>query len=200
MNNKKSEIINAAIDLFAEHGIRDVPIEMIAENVSLTRSNVYYYFKKGKDEIIDSIIAMFDGMIVKNIRAITQCPCKDAASILSSLFLAFGEEESEKGRKINRIIFTNYIYEDKISKYLSERFFQSREARFSCIFEMLIASGGVKPFDTHTAARMLNKMFIATALEDTFSYPFESHELPQCLECLRKDCLNIINKILNGTF
>ena len=202
MNNKKHEIISVAIDLFAEHGIRDVPIEMIAEKVSLTRSNVYYYFKKGKDELISCIIDIFDSMIVENIKIIMQETGTDAnaESILSSLFLAFSEEESGQGRKINRIIFSNYVYEEKINKYLEERFFQSREARFFCIFEMLVSSGKIKAFDMHTAARMLNKIFIASALEDTLSYPFENHEPPQCLDCLKKDCLHIIRKILSGNF
>ena len=141
-------------------------------------------------------------MIVENIKIIMQevGTDADAESILSSLFLAFSEEESGQGRKINRIIFSNYVYEEKINKYLEERFFHSREARFSCIFEMLVSSGKIKPFDTNTAARMLNKIFIASALEDTFSYPFEKHELPQCLGCLKKDCLHIIRKILSGNF
>ena len=201
VKSRKDEIINVAIDLFAKHGTSNVSIEMIAERLSVTRPNIYYYFKN-KDAIIDSIISMFDGLIIKNIEIIQQHTevGKDAESILSNLFLSFSEEDSEQGRKINRIIFGNHEYEVKIGKYLEERFYQKREARFSCIFDMLVASGDVKPFDTESAARILNKIFIASALQDTFSYPFESHELPQCLTCLRKDCLHIIKNILDGVF
>jgi len=201
MKTSKEKIINAAIDLFAERGISDVPIEMIAGKVCISRSTFYYYFKN-KNDIIDSIINEFDGMIARNINMIKQQTetGADAESILTSLFLAFGKEDSQQGRNINRIIFANHGYDERIGNYLKERFFQKREARISCIFEMMVTSGKLKPFNTETAARMLNKFFIASALEDTFEYPFEKYEQPQCLSCLRKDCLYIIKRILSGEF
>ncbi|MCL2200508.1 MAG: TetR/AcrR family transcriptional regulator [Oscillospiraceae bacterium] len=201
MNTYRAEIINAAIDLFAEYGISNVPIKMIAVKIPISRSNFYYYFKS-KNDVIDSIINEFDGMIARSISMIKQQTETgiDAESLLTRLFLAFGKEDSQRGRKITRIIFANHGYDERIGNYLKESFFHEREARISCIFDMLVTGGKVKPLNTETAARMLNKFFIASALEDTFEYPFEKHEKPQCLNCLRKDCLYLIKKILSGEF
>ena len=199
---KKEEIINATIDLFAEHGVEKVSAKMVAKKLNVTRSIIYYYFKKGKDEIIDNILKMFDGMITENVKIIMKHADSyiDANSILSSLFITFSEEESERGRKINKIILTNYAYDEKIGKYLLEVFYKKREARFAQVFNMLIESGKVESFDTETAARILNRLFIASALEDTFFYPFEHKELSPCLANLRKDCTVIVNQILSGSF
>jgi len=198
VNLKKNRILDAAIDLFAEYGIRNVSNAMIAEKLNTVRTSINYYFPESKDEIIDSIITIFDGMIEGNIRTITDkdLSCGDAESILSSLFLAFEQDESERGRKINKIIFAEHGYEPKIKAYLEERFYQKKETRFTCIFDRLIESGIVEPFDTAEAARVLNKIFIAYALEDSFDYPFEIHEMPQCLDCLRKDCMFVLKNVV----
>jgi AcrR family transcriptional regulator len=202
LNKKKDEIISAAIDLFAEHGVGNVSLEMIAEMAVVKRPNIYYYYKGGKDDIIGDVINIFDGMIKKKVLTIMERTAEEtcAEGILSSLFMAFDTAESEMGRKLNRIMFSSYVDDMRINTYLQKTFYKNREDRFSCIFESLVGSGRAKPFDTHSAARMLNKIFIASALEDTLTYPFESNEPPQCLDCLNKDCLNIINKILDGTF
>jgi len=199
---KKEEILDAAIDLFAEYGVMDVCVKKIAIKSNVSRSNVYYHFKKGKDEIIENIFNMFSELLLKNVKTIMERMNAniDADSIVTSLFLIFDEEDSIKGRKICKIIFADHAYNKKIGDFLLEMFFKKREARYCQIFDMLIINGKVKPFDSEAAARMLCKMFVAFALEDTFLYPFECKKAPPHYEYLRKDCLHIINHILNGTF
>lgn len=50
----KTRILNAALDLFAEHGVSGTSLQMIAELVGVTKAAVYHQFKT-KDEIIIAV-------------------------------------------------------------------------------------------------------------------------------------------------
>jgi AcrR family transcriptional regulator len=47
----QSRIINAALDLFAEHGVGGTSLQMIADAIGVTKAAVYHQFK-AKDEIV----------------------------------------------------------------------------------------------------------------------------------------------------
>jgi len=197
MKKRKEIILDIAIDLFAEQGVRDVSLEMIADRAGIKRSTMYHHFKRGKDEITDGILAAFNALIAGNMpQSANHGETMSAEGILSSLYLRFSDADTERGRKINRIIFMNYGYDSIIAKYLSEVFYEKRETRFVRVFDALIASGRVKHFEPVIAARMLNRIFIAYALEDTFAYPFESDTYDQLIDRLRHDCTLFIGQLM----
>lgn len=205
MKIAKKNIIYASIDLFAEHGVQNVPIELIAERADCSRGNIYYHFKKYKDvkdEIIDHILKIFDELLKMNTPSKHECldVNADARSILSKLFFTFREADSNICRKINRIIFCDHIYVEKINKYLFEEIHQKREERLIQCFDTLIRQKKVDSFDTATAARILNSIFIVHAMEDSNNYPFKDNELPPHLEKLQNDCMFVVRQILNGHF
>jgi AcrR family transcriptional regulator len=201
MKTTKDTIVNTAIDLFAEHGVRDVSVDKIAEKLGVTKGSIYHHFQNGKDEILDHILGAFDDMIA-DIKNTTESAATDTSTekILSNLLLAFNGENTERGRKINRIIFADYVYVKKIEKYLKEVFYQRREAYFVSIFNLLVSKGKVKSFDTATAASILNRIFISYALEDTFYYPFDEGAMPPKHDAMIQDCKFIVNQILSGRF
>jgi AcrR family transcriptional regulator len=47
----KARIVNAALDLFAEHGVGGTSLQMIADHIGVTKAAVYHQFKT-KDEIV----------------------------------------------------------------------------------------------------------------------------------------------------
>jgi AcrR family transcriptional regulator len=51
----RQQIINAAIDLFYEHGFEKASLRDIARNVGITQAAIYYHFKN-KEEILYTII------------------------------------------------------------------------------------------------------------------------------------------------
>jgi AcrR family transcriptional regulator len=50
-NAAQTRIVNAAIDLFAEHGVGGTSLQMIADAVGVSKAAVYHQFKT-KDEIV----------------------------------------------------------------------------------------------------------------------------------------------------
>ena len=51
----QTRIINAALDLFAEHGVNGTSLQMIADAIGVTKAAVYHQFKT-KDEIVFAAI------------------------------------------------------------------------------------------------------------------------------------------------
>lgn len=47
----KARIVNAAIELFAEHGVGGTSLQMIADHIGVTKAAVYHQYKT-KDEIV----------------------------------------------------------------------------------------------------------------------------------------------------
>ena len=198
MKSKKAELIRAAIDLFAERGIGDVSMKMIAKKAKVSRTDTYYHFESGKNEIVDNILEMFDSIIASNMPCHAENPELSTDNILTLLFLAFYGEDAEQGRKINHIIFTNYGNDRKIGEYLAETFYYARENRFTQMFNLLIENGKIAPFDVNAASRILNRLFIAFVLEDTFT--FGNGEYTIRLDRLKSDCAIILDSILHGRF
>lgn len=202
MKVTKINIINASIDLFAEHGVGNTSVEKIAKKLGVTRGIIYYYFKDGKEEIIAEILKIFDEMIQANTPNQSEWIDinTDAKSILSKLFFAFKREESETCRKINHIIFCNYHYVKQIKHYMINKIFDEREMCLEQCFNILIKDGKLESFDTKIAARLLNRSLIATAMKDSFNPKFKKNELPPALADLQHDCMFIVHQILNGNF
>jgi AcrR family transcriptional regulator len=180
-------------------------MDMIADKSGITRSVVYHYFPNKKPEIIAHILKIFSNVIDNSMPAAMKSNAAidtdiDAEYMLMNLYLSFKKEDSERGRKISRIIFADHAYDNQINRYLSEVIYEKRKTRFTQVFDLLIAKGKLEPFDTKAAARILNGVFIASALEDTFYYPFGDNELSPLLGTLRNDCMVVINQILSGCF
>jgi AcrR family transcriptional regulator len=175
---------------------------MIANKLNVTRGNIYHHFKGGKDEIIDKILIIFDEVIQSNTpkRVEWMDINADARSVLSKLFFKIQEDDSERCRKINRIIFSDHHYINKIRNYVLDEIYEKREATLTQCFGSLIKDGKVKPFDTATVARILNHIYIAHALKDSHYNNFKKNELPTDFEKLQNDCMFIVRQILNGNF
>lgn len=47
----KARVVNAALDLFAEHGVGGTSLQMIADHIGVTKAAVYHQFRT-KDEIV----------------------------------------------------------------------------------------------------------------------------------------------------
>jgi len=79
--------LNAALDLFAEHGVGATSYQMIADAIGVTKGAIYHQFKT-KDEIIIAVAEM------------------ELAKLEDALEAAEAEDDPERGRELllNRII------------------------------------------------------------------------------------------------
>lgn len=54
--NRRDDIVRAALDLFVEHGYTSTSVRQIAEAVGVTEAALYYHFKEGKRELLGAVV------------------------------------------------------------------------------------------------------------------------------------------------
>lgn len=68
MNNRRQDIINAAIDLFYEYGYQKASLRDLSRKVGLTQAAIYYHFRN-KEEILFTIIEKFSNELYFTLRS-----------------------------------------------------------------------------------------------------------------------------------
>jgi len=81
MEHKERILIKAA-ELFMQYGIRSVSMDVIANNLGISKKTLYQYFAD-KDELVDAVV---DGHI-KKIQEDCTCSQKDAKDAIDEIFI-----------------------------------------------------------------------------------------------------------------
>ena len=152
----KERILNTALEMFSEKGYSAVSMRDISGAVGIRASSLYYYFK-GKQDIIDALIARAEAL-------------KDG--IKESFAKALGHTESIKMEdfvRIGGLLVTGYYRSEKIAPLLqmleSERFhdekadetwkkmlFSEPIENHTQVFQMLYERGLIKEKDAEGLA------------------------------------------------
>lgn len=198
---KKQQIIDITIDLFAEHGISNVSIVMIAKTLGASKGKVYYYFKNGKGDIVAEILKIFEQRICyhtfdKNDLVSNNT---DLNEILYSLFFEFPIDDSQKMHKIVRIILSEMYYDAQIAHHVVKHLIIGRENMLSDFITALIEAGKIPPLDADSIARCLNRLILVYTIEDAIRYPHDSDEseLNRLTKQMIHDCMNLLQFIFS---
>lgn len=87
MKNSRSDILLAALQMFATHGFDAVSLEQITDNLGMVKSSIYKHFKN-KQDIFDSIT---DYMATRDAEFTARFAMPDAASGGAATLVAFSE-------------------------------------------------------------------------------------------------------------
>lgn len=68
-HERRDEILDAARELFLEHGIENVTTRQIATRVGISQTALYVYFKK-KDQMLDALVDEAFGKLSKSLEAL----------------------------------------------------------------------------------------------------------------------------------
>lgn len=194
---KKQEIINIAIDLFAEYGISNVSIAMIAKTLGASKGKVYHYFKNGKDDIVAEILKAFEQYVCCHILDKNELEFNDttANEILCSMFFEFSHNDTYRVRKIIRIFMSEMYYDNQIAQYVINHLIVGREKMLADYFTSLVDAGKFFTLDAESTARYLNRLMLVYAIEDTVQFPFvhDESKMEQHAERMVRDCINLIH-------
>ena len=58
----RERVIDAAADLFAQHGVRGTSLQMIADRLGVAKGAVYYQFRSKDDIVLGLLEPLFDGL------------------------------------------------------------------------------------------------------------------------------------------
>lgn len=134
--NAKEKILNAALLLYNEQGIRNITSRHIAASIGISGGNLHYHFKHTEDIIralFDELALAYDGLMI------------NAQSVPLDLdAIAFLTETSFKLVNKYRFIFINFVEIGKWIPEIREAYYQlvqKREQQFLSLFDDLIAKG-----------------------------------------------------------
>jgi len=65
---RRDQIVEAALGLIAQHGLRRLSMAALARRVGLVPSAIYRHFR-GKDEVLDAMIAFIHARLIANVQA-----------------------------------------------------------------------------------------------------------------------------------
>ncbi len=97
-NNKRNEILSAALELFLEKGYEKTSVRMISQKVGCEVGLVYYYFKT-KEEVFENVLSSYFHQIEEEWKALTEKATTNAENNLH-LFTDFVEEKAKKYREM----------------------------------------------------------------------------------------------------
>lgn len=162
-DERKSQIIDASIDVFAKRGFQNTRMDDIANKAKLAKGTLYLYFKN-KDEIIQHVLAsMVENELteIKNLQH-ADLPAKD--KLLRAVDLAIND--FKKFEPILPLFFEFYAYalrSKSIRKFLGT-FLDAYLDALIPIIEDGIANGELKDVDPESAAISIGTIFEGTII------------------------------------
>ena len=132
----KEKILNAALLLYNEQGIRNITTRHIAASIGMSGGNLHYHFKHTEDIIralFDELALAYDGLMA------------NAQSVPFDLkAITFLAEASFKLVNKYRFIFINFVEIGKWMPEIRDAYYQlilKREQQFISLFDHLVANG-----------------------------------------------------------
>jgi TetR/AcrR family transcriptional regulator, repressor of fatR-cypB operon len=105
-SNKRDDILQAALELIAEHGFHEAPMSVIAQKASVGSGTIYIYFKS-KNDLIDEINLMLE----KNILTVIE---KDYPS---------GKNIKERFFHLSKTVITYFIANPVHFRFIEQYFY-----------------------------------------------------------------------------
>ncbi|SFC07852.1 TetR/AcrR family transcriptional regulator, mexJK operon transcriptional repressor [Parapedobacter composti] len=170
IDDKKSQIIAAALKRFSHFGIAKTSMSEIADDLKLSKANLYYYFPD-KFSLIEAIVyQIMEETDVSVEQALAEIP--DTLALLIKM-LDLKKEYFEKYYMLVINLHEMNISEEKWQS-LSNQLFQREVQTISRIFKKGIDSGELVTFDVATTSELYVAMIRGLAL-------FCDHAAPHAL-------------------
>jgi AcrR family transcriptional regulator len=107
---RKEQIVEAALEVIALHGVRGINMARIARRVGLVPSAIYRHFN-GKDEVLDAALSLIEQRLSNNVEiARTE---EDGSLERLRRLLKLHVRFIRENRGVLRIIFSDDLYSDR---------------------------------------------------------------------------------------
>lgn len=164
----KENILNQAIELFAQKGYTETSVKEIAGCAGIQSSSIYNHFQS-KGEILDCILNEYLEYASINIyekneisrRAQTENP----EEIIAGMFFRFGDNKKERYAKILKIILHEQFRNKQIGDFFVSEFIRATEDRLEFLLLELIKNGKLKDINYKYYAKLMNSVTLSMTLE-----------------------------------
>jgi AcrR family transcriptional regulator len=160
---RPQQILDAALSVFAEHGIDAAKLEEIAARAGVSKGTIYLYFPS-KEELFRAVIRQKIGPLIANADLVASAEGSAELQLrayLTQQWECLGREESEGW--IRLVTFELHKYPDLAAFHWDEIVLESNRI-LSDIIQRGIASGEFRPSDTVATSRMIKALILMHVL------------------------------------
>lgn len=160
---RPDQILDAALRVFAEHGIADAKLEEIAARAGVSKGTIYLYFCS-KEELFREVVRKKVGPAIANADQATSTEgsaVDQLKSYLAHQWECFGREDSEGW--IRLVVLELHKYPDLAAFHWDEVVTRSNRI-LGDIIRRGSASGEFRPIDPETAVRMIKALILMHVL------------------------------------
>jgi AcrR family transcriptional regulator len=160
---RPQQILDAALSVFAEHGIDAAKLEEIAARAGVSKGTIYLYFPS-KEELFRAVIRQKIGPLIANADLLIGTEGTAEQQIRAYLkhqWDCLGRAESEGW--IRLVIFELHKYPDLAAFHWEEIVSESNRI-LGEIIQRGVASGEFRPADTVSTARMIKALILMHVL------------------------------------
>lgn len=160
---RHDQILEAAIQAFAEKGLHEARMEDIATRAGLSKPALYLYFRN-KDAIIGSLLRFFFARELRGVRKLQETP-GSARARLEALVdqLAHMIEHMQVAMPLLLEFYGVAAREPSVRQFLTEAY-QDYHDVLTDILEQGVATGEFKPMDTSAVAFTLIALYEGVTL------------------------------------
>lgn len=147
----RDRILNAAVDVVAEHGYSAAGVQEIVELSGTSKGSFYFHFHSKEDMVMALVERMSDKLVSKIQESIKHqpTPLHRVAASIDALLATFFRQ-----RKVAHVLLLNIVGQGKAT---DKKFLPIRE-RFSNLvqreLDAAVQSGQIKPLDTTLVSQM----------------------------------------------
>jgi AcrR family transcriptional regulator len=160
---RPQQILDAALSVFAEHGIDAAKLEEIAARAGVSKGTIYLYFPS-KEELFRAVVRQKIGPLIANADLVVAAEGtaeQQMRAYLAHQWDCLGREESEGW--IRLVVFELHKYPDLAAFHWEEIVSQSNRI-LGEIIQRGVASGEFRPTDTLSTARMIKALILMHVL------------------------------------
>lgn len=138
---KKEDILNAALKRFSHYGVMKTTMSEIADDVHITKANLYYYFSDKSTLLRELILEVSSGFYRKLERELADSKGQSLYDFLL-LFLKFNREYQQQYCMVDIIEESNWVLDLGLED-ISERVLEESRAYLTRRFQQSIDEGEI---------------------------------------------------------
>jgi len=165
---RKAQIMNAALEMFIQHGIQNTTMDQVAEQAGLSKGTLYLYFKS-KDDLFFQIIGFMLNREQEELRKLILADINPLDKI--NQFVDFAINDMQQLEPLLPMVydFLGMAARNEAIQYLFKSYFEEFVELMIPIFEQGIHLGVFKPVDPGEAAMALAAVLEGTMLLSVYS-------------------------------
>ncbi|CAG1005913.1 Fatty acid metabolism regulator protein [Myxococcaceae bacterium] len=159
--NRRNQILEAALRVWARHGFDASPVEAIAREAGLAKGTLYLYFAT-KESILEAIIARYSLLpdMTELAATLRETPPEQAIPLIARRFY---ERLRERAPLLGLVVREFPLRRDEARVFV-ERIVLPVNRLLASYLDRFVAEGVLRPLDTFVAARALVGMLMIFVL------------------------------------